>query len=1564
MGSATALDVNPTDMKSNALNGCLASGMKCKTRGKPKAIPSDIHNMDADKTAGNDKEKKRNVPESSKPAGSRKMPRRAAASSDLKERSARFSDKFSVIETKRDPLVEDETVAVNMTSGPDDPRPNRRLTDFILHDADGNPQPFEMSEVDDMFISGTILPWEGSSDKDGDKGVRCEGFGRIESWAISGYEEGFLVIWVSTDVADYNCVKPASNYKKFYDHFFWKASSCVQVFQKLSKSLGGNPNLSLDELIAGVVRSISGSKSFPSGVSIKDFVISQGEFIYNQLIGLDDEPSQKDDKKFSDLPVLMALREESRKKGDFVPSKARSSAGIKISDESEKLKESASFTGVGEEDDDAKLARLLQEEEYWKSMKSKKGQRPANTSNKFYIKINENEIANDYPLPAYYKTSAEEMDEYIVFDNDINVYDTDLLPRSMLHNWSLYNSDSRLISLELLPMKPCAEVDVPAFGSGVMTADDGSGFCLDGDPEQSSSSVSGAHVDGIPIYLSAIKEWMIEFGSSMVFISIRTDLAWYRLGKPSKQYAPWYDPVLKTARLAISIITLLKEQSRVSRLSFADVIKKVSELEKDHPGYISSNPAVLERYVVVHGQIILQQFAEFPDERIRKCAFVAGLSSKMEERQHTKLEVRKKAVLKQEMNLNPRAAIGPVLSKRKAMQATTTRLINRIWGEYYSNYSPDDLKGDNSEPKEEEIDEEQEENEEDDDEEVEEETVPVPEKAPEVPSFSPAKSMSKSKQIEWDGETVGTTCSGEPLYRRAILRGEVIALACAVVLEVDSSEEMLPIYFVECMWETSDARKMVHGRLMQRGFQTVLGNTANEREVFLTNECMEFELGAVKQSVVVDLRLMSWGHQHRKDNINSEKDDRARAEERKRKGLPIEYYCKSLYWPERGAFFKLPYDTMGLGTGVCHSCKIRETEKEKEIFVVNSSKSGFTYKGVDYTIHDYVYVGPHHFGDNTEDHGTFKGGRNVGLKAYVICQLLELDVSKASRKADPKSTLVKVRRFFRPEDASPEKAYSSDIREVYYSEQKLSLPVEVIEGKCEVRRKIDIPPSHGLSIFEHIFFCEHLYESDKGAIKQLPISVRLESSKIDASTSRKRKGKLKEGESDPSIPEKQDVTQKNCLATLDIFAGCGGLSEGLRKSGASVTKWAIEYEEPAGEAFRRNHPEALTFVNNCNVILRAIMEKCGDADECISTSEAAELAKQLGEEINNLPLPGQVDFINGGPPCQGFSGMNRFSHSTWSKVQCEMILAFLSFADYFRPRFFLLENVRNFVSFNKGQTFRLTLTSLLEMGYQVRFGILEAGAYGVSQSRKRAFIWAASPEEMLPEWPEPMHVFAGPDLKISLSGNEQYAAVRSTANGAPFRAITVKDTIGDLPPVGNGASKPMMDYEGEPVSWFQKKIRGDMLVLYDHITKEMNELNLIRCQRIPKRPGSDWRDLPDEKVRLSTGQLVDLIPWCLPNTAKRHNQWKGLFGRLDWEGNFPTSITDPQPMGKVGMCFHPEQDRIVTVRECARSQGFPDNYQFAGNIQHRHRQIGNAVPPPLAFAMGRKLKEVLSRKDM
>ncbi|KAF1899167.1 hypothetical protein Lal_00019289 [Lupinus albus] len=1516
------------------------------------------------------KQKKRSLPEQSEqPTGTRKMPKRAAASKNLKEKSFSIPEKSCLIETKNDRVVDEELLAIRLTSEQDDGRPNRRLTDFILHDENGTPQPLEVLEVNDLYITGVILPLEGSADKkkEKEKGIRCGGFGRIETWDISGYEEGSPVIWLSTDVADYDCLKPAPGYKKIYDHFFEKARACIEVYKKLAKSAGGDPDISIDELLAGLARSMIGSKSFSGTTSVKDFVISQGQFIYKQLIGLD-MTSKTNDKMFADIPALVALKDESRKQANYVHAKVKPSNGTLridsgVGDEENKNQMNSITEEVAEEDEDAKLARLLQEEEHWRSIKQKKNPRSASSSKKYYIKIDEDEIANDYPLPVYYKTSLQETDEFIVFDNDYDVYDIEDLPRSMLHNWSLYNSDARLISLELLPMKSCSDIDVTIFGSGVMTADDGSGFHLDTDADQSSSNSSGALVaDGIPIYLSAIKEWMIEFGSSMIFISIRTDMAWYRLGRPSKQYAPWYDTVLKTARLAIDIITLLKGQSRVSRLSFGDVIKKVSEFTPKDKSYISSDPLSVERYIVVHGQIVLQLFAEYPDDTIRKSPFVTGLMSQMEARRHTKWLVKKKKVVpKSEPNLNPRAAVASIVSKRKAMQATTTKLINRIWGEYYSNHMPEESKdGASSEVKDEDDVEEQEENE---DEDIEE-TLCLEETQKPHSASKQIKTISADREIRWGGDPEGKTSSGYLLYKEAIIHGDVISVGGSVLVEVDESDELPDIYYVEYMFEAKGGKKMLHGRMMQHGCNTVLGNTANEREVFLTNECRDLRLEDVKQATVVDLRKMPWGHQHRKDSIASDKTDRARAEDRKKKGLPTEYYCKSLYWPERGAFFSLPSDTLGLGSGICHSCNLKEAEREKETFKVNSSKSSFILNGTEYGLLDYVYVSPFDFDERIEQ-GTHKSGRNVGLKAYVVCQVMEIIVNKETKQAELKSTQVKVRKFFRPEDISNEKAYCSDVQEVYYSNETHIISVQTIEGKCQVRKKNDVPACSASGLFQNVFFCEHLYDPATGSIKKLPahIKVKYSSAQTGDAAAIKRKGKSKEGESLPEPEKEMKTLDEKRLATLDIFAGCGGLSEGLQQSGIANTKWAIEYEEPAGDAFRANHPEALVFVNNCNVILRAVMEKCGDTDDCISTSEASELAAKLDEkDINDLPMPGQVDFINGGPPCQGFSGMNRFNQSSWSKVQCEMILAFLSFADYFRPRYFLLENVRNFVSFNKGQTFRLTLASLLEMGYQVRFGILEAGAFGVSQSRKRAFIWAASPEDVLPEWPEPMHVFSAPQLKISLSAGVHYAAVRSTANGAPLRAITVRDTIGDLPPVGNGASKSNMEYGHEPVSWFQRNIRGDMAVLTDHISKEMNELNLIRCQRIPKRPGADWRDLPEEKITLSTGQVVDLIPWCLPNTAKRHNQWKGLFGRLDWEGNFPTSITDPQPMGKVGMCFHPDQDRILTVRECARSQGFPDGYQFYGNIIHKHRQIGNAVPPPLAFALGRKLKEAVESK--
>ena len=150
---------------------------------------------------------------------SRKKPKKA---------SVGLFDKSFVSGTKRQPIEKDEQVAVKSTTGENIPRPNRRLTNFVFYDSDGRPQPIQMLEICNMYVAGTILPLEGSSDEEKEKGIRCEHFGRLESWAISGFEEGSPIIWVSTKIADYECIEPRTGYKRMYKNFYEKARACIE----------------------------------------------------------------------------------------------------------------------------------------------------------------------------------------------------------------------------------------------------------------------------------------------------------------------------------------------------------------------------------------------------------------------------------------------------------------------------------------------------------------------------------------------------------------------------------------------------------------------------------------------------------------------------------------------------------------------------------------------------------------------------------------------------------------------------------------------------------------------------------------------------------------------------------------------------------------------------------------------------------------------------------------------------------------------------------------------------------------------------------------------------------------------------------------------------------------------------------------------------------------------------------------------------------------------------------------------------------------------------------------
>ena len=85
---------------------------------------------------------------------------------------------------------------------------------------------------------------------------------------------------------------------------------------------------------------------------------------------------------------------------------------------------------------------------------------------------------------------------------------------------------------------------------------------------------------------------------------------------------------------------------------------------------------------------------------------------------------------------------------------------------------------------------------------------------------------------------------------------------------------------------------------------------------------------------------------------------------------------------------------------------------------------------------------------------------------------------------------------------------------------------------------------------------------------------------------------------------------------------------------------------------------------------------------------------------------------------------------------------------------------------------------------------------------------------------------------------------------------------------------------------------------------------------------------------------------------------------MEWDGFFSTTITNPEPMGKQGRVLHPDQNRLVSARECARSQGFKDNFKFDGTIRDKYKQIGNAVPPPLGKAVGLEIRKAILKKEV
>ena len=184
-----------------------------------------------------------------------------------------------------------------------------------------------------------------------------------------------------------------------------------------------------------------------------------------------------------------------------------------------------------------------------------------------------------------------------------------------------------------------------------------------------------------------------------------------------------------------------------------------------------------------------------------------------------------------------------------------------------------------------------------------------------------------------------------------------------------------------------------------------------------------------------------------------------------------------------------------------------------------------------------------------------------------------------------------------------------------------------------------------------------------------------------------------------------------------------------------------------------------------------------------------------------------------------------------------------------------------------------------------------------------------------------------------------------------LKHVTVEEAIGDLPPLTNGGGDDLAQWpshkEGmHQLSSYQRLMRRSGKVLINHWCRELMPPNTERVKHIPA--GGDWRSIPRE-----------LLPPGMQRALRKDHTTR--YGRLSPDGISGTLLTKPDPHWGTFLHYDVDQQRLISVREAARLQSFPDNHVFYGSQVDQYRLCGNAVPPLMAQAVAAKVKEVLDR---
>jgi DNA (cytosine-5)-methyltransferase 1 len=393
----------------------------------------------------------------------------------------------------------------------------------------------------------------------------------------------------------------------------------------------------------------------------------------------------------------------------------------------------------------------------------------------------------------------------------------------------------------------------------------------------------------------------------------------------------------------------------------------------------------------------------------------------------------------------------------------------------------------------------------------------------------------------------------------------------------------------------------------------------------------------------------------------------------------------------------------------------------------------------------------------------------------------------------------------------------------------------------------------------------------------------------------------------------------NDMTFIDLFAGAGGLSEGLAGAGFH-SLFSSEIIPVYAQTYKLNHPS--TYVVTADI--RSLD------------------ANKIREELNLER--GELDLIAGGPPCQGFS-INAPIRSVFDDRN-HLFKEYLRFVDAFAPRAILIENVPGLVSFEHGATLHAILDALAALGYGADVRILGAPYYGVPQMRWRTVILGLRGKD-LPHYafPEPIyHAPIRPNFTTTFDGQ---SLVKLPLPETSAQFVTVRDAIGDLPPLQAGErGKKIKEYACAPTCDFQRRVRVGSVGVSSHEAPKLSDINLQRLRHIPS--GGNWTNIPDE-----------LLPQGMQRARKSDHTKR--YGRVSPDGLASTILTKCDPHW--GAYFHYEQERSFTVREAARIQSFPDHFVFTGTQIQQFAQVGNAVPPLLAEAVGLAIKSILQENE-